>query len=164
MTVRIWAEQHAAVGAVATIFVGFSWGGWSLGSTADRMAKEQSERAVVAALAPVCADKFRALPDGEAKTIALSKVEAWKRGEEFPKDFVTLPGETYPSSALVYACSTLLLAPKSAALQWEARRGTLLGDAMTINDLPNNAMRAVFFSLAAAIVVFVGMLLLTIHS
>jgi hypothetical protein len=73
----------------------------------------QSERAVVAALAPVCADKFRALPDAAAKTIALS----WKRGEEFPKDFVTLPGETYPSSALVYACSTLLLAPKSAALQ-----------------------------------------------
>jgi hypothetical protein len=94
-----------------------SWGGWSLGSTADKMAKEQSERAVVTALAPVCADKFRALPDAEAKTIALSKVEAWKRGEEFPKDFVTLPGETYPSSALVYACSTLLLAPKSAALQ-----------------------------------------------
>jgi hypothetical protein len=108
--------QGAAVGAVATIVVGFSWGGWSLGSTADRMAKEQSERAVVAALAPVCADKFRALPDAAAKTIALSKVEAWKRGEEFPKDFVTLR-ETYPSSALVYACSTLLLAPKSAALQ-----------------------------------------------
>ena len=40
--------------------------------------------------APVCADKFRALPDAEAKTIALSKVEAWKRGEEFPKQFVTL--------------------------------------------------------------------------
>ena len=109
--------QGAAVGAVATIVVGFSWGGWSLGSTADKMAKEQSERAVVAALAPVCADKFRALPDAEAKTIALSKVEAWKRGEEFPKEFVTLPGETYPSSALAYACSTLLLAPKSAALQ-----------------------------------------------
>jgi hypothetical protein len=117
--------QGAAVGAVATIFVGFSWGGWSLGSTADRMAKDQSERAVVAALAPVCADKFRALPDAEAKTIALSKIEAWKRGEEFPKDFVTLPGETYPSSALVYACATLLLAPKSASLQWEAVRNRL---------------------------------------
>ena len=108
--------QGAAVGAVATIFVGFSWGGWSLGSTADKMAKEQSERAVVAALAPVCADKFRALPDAEAKTVALSKVEAWKRGEEFPKQFVTLPGETYPSSALVRACYALLV-PKSAALQ-----------------------------------------------
>ncbi len=109
--------QGAAVGAVATIAVGFGWGGWSLGSTADRMAKERSELAVVAALAPVCAEKFRAQPDAAAKTIALSKVEAWKRAEEFPKEFVTLPGETYPSSALVYACSTLLLTPKSAALQ-----------------------------------------------
>ena len=53
--------QGAAVGAVATIVVGFYWGGWSLGSTADKMAKEQSDLAVVAALAPVCADKFRAL-------------------------------------------------------------------------------------------------------
>ena len=109
--------QGAAVGAVATMFVGFTLGGWSLGSTADKVAKERSELAVVAALAPVCADKFRALPDAEAKKVALSKVEAWKRGEEFPKEFVTLPGETYPSSALVNACSTLLLAPKSAALQ-----------------------------------------------
>ncbi len=109
--------QGAAAGAIATIVVGFSWGGWSLGSTADKMAKERSELAVVAALAPVCADKFRSLPDAEAKKVALSKVEAWKRGEEFPKEFVTLPGETYPSSALVYACSTLLLAPKSASLK-----------------------------------------------
>jgi hypothetical protein len=34
---------------------------------------------------------------------------------------------------------------------------------VTINDLPNYVMRAVFLSLAGAIVVFVGMLLLTIH-
>ena len=109
--------QGAAVGAVATIFVGFSWGGWSLGSTADKMAKEQSERAVVAALAPVCADKFRALPDFEAKKVALSKADSWKRRDEFPAELVTLPGESYPSSALVDACSTLLLAPKSASLK-----------------------------------------------
>ena len=105
------------MGAIAVMFVGFSWGGWSLGSiTVYKMAKEQSERAVVAALAPVCADKFRALPDAEAKTIALPKVKVWKRGEEFPKEFVTLPGETYPNSVLVDGCSTLLLTPKSAAL------------------------------------------------
>ena len=67
--------QGAAAGAVATIFVGFYWGGWSLGSTAEKTAKERSELAVIAALAPVCADKFRALPDAEAKQVALSKVE-----------------------------------------------------------------------------------------
>jgi hypothetical protein len=109
--------QGAAAGAVATIVVGFYWGGWSLGSTVDKMAKERSELAVVAALAPVCVAKFRALPDAEAKQVALSKVDSWKRGDEFPKEFVTLPGQSYPSSALVDACSTLLLAPKSAELK-----------------------------------------------
>ena len=109
--------QGAAAGAVATIVVGFYWGGWSLGSTADKMAKERSELAVVAALAPVCADKFRALPDAAAKQVALSKIDSWKRRDEFPKEFVTLPGESYPNSALVDACYTLLLAPKSAALK-----------------------------------------------
>ena len=86
--------QGAAAGAVATIFVGFYWGGWSLGSTADKTAKERSELAVVAALAPVCAEKFRALPDAEAKQVALSKVNSWKRRDEIPKEFVTLPGES----------------------------------------------------------------------
>jgi hypothetical protein len=97
--------------------VGFYWGGWSLGSTTYKIAKERSELAVIAALAPVCADKFRALPDAEAKQVALSKVDSWKRRDEFPKEFVTLPGESYPSSALADACYTLLLAPKSAALK-----------------------------------------------
>ena len=109
--------QGAAAGAVATIVVGFYWGGWSLASSADKMAKQRSELAVVAALAPVCADKFRALPDAEAKKVVLSKVDLWKRRDEFPKELVTLPGDSYPSSALVDACYTLLFAPKSAALQ-----------------------------------------------
>ena len=109
--------QGAAAGAVATMVVGFYWGGWSVSSTADKMAKERSELAVVGALAPVCADKFRALPDADARKAALSKVDSWKRGDEFPKEFVTLPGETYPSSTLVDACYTLLVAPKSAELK-----------------------------------------------
>ena len=109
--------QGAAAGAVAIMFVGLYWAGWSIGSTADKMAKERSDLAVVSALAPVCADKFRALPDADAKKVALSKVDSWKRRDEFPKELVTLPGESYPSSALVDACSTLLLAPKSAALK-----------------------------------------------
>ena len=88
--------QGAAAGAVATMFVGFYWAGWSLGSTADKMAKERSDLAVVAALAPVCADKFRALPDAQAKQVALSKIDSWRRRDEFPKELVTLPGETYP--------------------------------------------------------------------
>ena len=88
--------QGAAAGAVATIVVGFSWGGWSLGSTADTMAKARSELAVVAALAPVCADKFRALPDAEAKKVALSKVELVEASGRIPQGVRDPPGWIVP--------------------------------------------------------------------
>ena len=84
--------QGAAVGAVATIFVGFYWAGWSLGSTADKTAKERSEIAVVAALAPVCADKFRALPDAAAKQVALSKVDSVEASRRNPQGVRDPPG------------------------------------------------------------------------
>jgi hypothetical protein len=109
--------QGAAAGAVATMVVGFYWAGWSLASTAEKMAKERSEHAVIAALAPVCAANFRALPNAVAKQVTLSKVDSWKRQDEFPKEFVTLPGESSPSSTLADACYTLLLAPKAAGLK-----------------------------------------------
>ena len=96
--------------------VGFSWGGWSLGSTADKMAKERSELAVVAALAPVCADKFRALPDAEAKTVSLSKAESWKRAEEVPSGARYPPGSNVPEflpceRLLRVACTEVSCAP-----------------------------------------------------
>src|SRR3977135_1973526 len=95
--------QGAAAGAVATIFVGFYWGGWSLGSTADKTAKERSDLAVVAALAPVCGATLRARPNPAPKQFALSKVASWNRREDSPKEFVPLPGESYPNSALADA-------------------------------------------------------------
>ena len=66
--------QGAAAGAIATMFVGFYWGGWSLSSTTNKIAKERSELAVIAALAPVCADKFRALPDFETNKVVCRRM------------------------------------------------------------------------------------------
>ena len=84
--------QGAAAGAVATMFVGFFWGGWSLASTADKMAKERSGLAVVAALAPVCADKFRALADFDARKTALSKIELVEASGRIPQGVRDAPG------------------------------------------------------------------------
>jgi hypothetical protein len=108
--------QGIAIGAVATIVVGFYWGGWTLGSTATKMANDRAEKAVVMALAPVCADKFAALPNAVAKKAALVKVDSWKRSEEFPKEFVTLPGESSTNSDLVEACYKLVVGQKAAKL------------------------------------------------
>lgn len=109
--------QGAAFGAIAAVAVGFYWGGWSLQSTSEKMAKTQSDAAVVTAMAPVCAEKFRAMPDAAAKQVSLAKVDSWKRRDEFPKEFVTLPGESYPNSALVDACYLILQSPKSVELK-----------------------------------------------
>src|SRR5581483_5449477 len=51
--------QGAAAGAVATLIVGFYWGGWVTGGTARDMVQRASTSAVVAALSPICVDKFQ---------------------------------------------------------------------------------------------------------
>jgi hypothetical protein len=53
----IWG---AVIGAAAISVVGFSSLGWTLGGTAERMAQERSQTAVVAVLAPICVEKFTA--------------------------------------------------------------------------------------------------------
>jgi hypothetical protein len=83
--------------------------------TAEKVANEKVSKAVVAVLAPICADKFRAMPDYAATHAALTKADSWKRSDQFPKELVTLPGESYPSSGLVDACYTLLQASKTSA-------------------------------------------------
>jgi hypothetical protein len=42
------------VGAVGAMIVGFSWGGWVTGGTANKLASDRAEMAVVAAYTPVC--------------------------------------------------------------------------------------------------------------
>jgi len=51
--------QGAAVGAVATLFIGFYWGGWVTGGTAKEMVQRSTTTALVSALAPICVDKFQ---------------------------------------------------------------------------------------------------------
>jgi hypothetical protein len=62
--------QGAAVGAFATLGIGFSWGGWMLGSTAKTLADSTANSAVVAAIAPICVPTQRRRcqqPDGAEK-------------------------------------------------------------------------------------------------
>ena len=42
--------QGAAVGVLATLVIGFGWGGWMLGSTAKTLADSTANSAVVAAI------------------------------------------------------------------------------------------------------------------
>ena len=111
--------QGIAVGAVLTVAAGFNWFGpgfgWATGGTVDRIANKRAETAVIAILAPICAEKFLAQPDVAARKAAFAKIESWKRRDELPKETVTLPGTSYPNSDLVDACSADILKPEVAA-------------------------------------------------
>ena len=50
--------QGLAVGAIGTMVIGFNWGGWNIGSTVEQKVETAGVSAMVAALAPICADKF----------------------------------------------------------------------------------------------------------
>ena len=109
------------VGGVIVGMVLLSYGfGFMSRTTAEKLANTSSERAVIAVLAPVCADKFRALPDVTARTTTLiaDKDNSYKMREAFPEAFITLPGKSYPDSDLTAACAGLVLAPpKTASLK-----------------------------------------------
>jgi hypothetical protein len=66
--------QGATAGAVVAMIVGFNWGGWTLGSTVEKVAKERADTAVVAALAPICVHQFRQAANATASLTELSKI------------------------------------------------------------------------------------------
>ncbi len=66
--------QGMAIGAVATMFIGFYWGGWVTGGTAWKIAQQDAKNAVVASLAPICVDKFQRAENAPDKLIELNKI------------------------------------------------------------------------------------------
>lgn len=98
-------------GAIALAIVGFKWGGWVTGGTADADAKQRANTAVVAALAPVCVERFQHATGASDNLVALKKVESWSQGDFVEKGgWATTPGSNPPEqvSAVAKACAVLL--------------------------------------------------------
>ena len=105
----IWG---AVIGAAAISVVGFSSLGWTLGSTAERMAKERAQTAVVDVLAPICVEKFQRQTDAATKLIEFKKVSSWDRRSFIEKGgWATMAGTDAPNSAVVTACAERLVGP-----------------------------------------------------
>jgi hypothetical protein len=71
---KSWIKPGAwgvVVGSALTMVLGFNWGGWTTGGTADRIAMERSTAAVTAALVPVCLEKSKTDPAVAKKIGAL---------------------------------------------------------------------------------------------
>ena len=98
----------ALAGCLATVVIGFTWGGWTLESTAKRMAEKTATVAVMAVLAPMCAEKFREDADASANMIELRKVNSWLQDSYIEKGgWATFPGIASPFG-VGRACATAL--------------------------------------------------------
>jgi hypothetical protein len=105
--------QGAVAGSVLTMALGFGWAGWTLGSTAEHRAELSATNAVVAALAPICADKFRQAGDSQAKLVALKATDSWQQDTFVAKGgWATFPGSKEPADGVAAACANILTATK----------------------------------------------------
>jgi len=110
-----WGEARAtkkvvfwfAVAAVVlTLIVGFNWGGWVTGGTAQAMAKD----AVVQRLAAVCVAQFDQNPGKDQKLAELKDISTWQRRAYVEKQgWATMPGEEKPDSKVADECAKLLM-------------------------------------------------------
>jgi len=100
--------QGAAGGAVVAMIVGFTWGGWTLQSKAQKLADEKAETAVVAVLTPICVDKFEHAADAKTTLAALKAEDSWKRDNFISKGgWATFPGNA-PNRDVAEACAKIL--------------------------------------------------------
>ena len=101
--------QGAAVGVVATLAIGFGWGGWMLGSTAKTLADSTASSAVVAAIAPICVDQFKRSADAGVNLTALKKTDSWQQAAYVEKGgWTVMPGSKATGSGVPQACAALL--------------------------------------------------------
>jgi hypothetical protein len=103
--------QGACLGALATVLIGFNWGGWTRESTSREMSARNVSAALVAVLAPMCVDRFRQGANGAINMAEFKKVNSWMQDSYIQKGgWATFPGMDSPDLAVARACANLLAA------------------------------------------------------
>ena len=96
----------AVAAVVLTLIVGFNWGGWVTGGTAQAMAKD----AVVQRLASVCVAQFDQDPGNQQKLSELKAKSSYQRDDYvLEQGWATLPGDQKPDSKVADECAKLLM-------------------------------------------------------
>jgi hypothetical protein len=102
------------VGAVGIMILGFAWGGWVLGSTAERMAKDHADSAVTAVLVPICVDRFMGQADAAVKLAEFQRSASWQQSQVIEKGgWATATGSKDPNTAVARVCAQQLANSKT---------------------------------------------------
>jgi len=102
------------VGALGIMIIGFSWGGWVLGSTAESMAKERADGAVTAVLVPICVERFMGQAEAAAKLAEFQRSAGWQQSQLIEKGgWATATGSKDPNAAVARVCAQQLANSKT---------------------------------------------------
>ena len=122
---RRWANYRASKAVVvwacagsvlATLIVGFGWGGWVKGGTAQEMATKAAADARAELAAAVCIHQFAKGTMATSQLALLQGVESWKRDSFIEEGgWVTLPGVERPVAGAANLCAQQLLDAKLPA-------------------------------------------------
>ena len=94
---------------VATIVLGFGWGGWTTGGKARYAADGMVSDALAKRLAPICVVQFKADPNGTQKLKELNEISSYEKGDYVKKQgWATIAGEEGPNSRVADECVKLL--------------------------------------------------------
>jgi alpha/beta superfamily hydrolase len=102
--------KGAAAGAVALAIVGFVWGGWVTGGTAEKLASGRADQAFVSALTPICVAQFQKSADAQANLATLKQTKSWEQSDYVGKGgWATMPGSSDgPNRQVATACAEAL--------------------------------------------------------
>lgn len=91
--------------------VGFSWGGWVTGNTAQKMVDSASVAAVTAAMTPYCVERSKSDPRAVEILAELKAAQGYSRRGVIEKaGWATPIGAEEPDSELAKACEVALAA------------------------------------------------------
>lgn len=95
----------AVIGAVFVGVVGFTWGGWVTGGTANDRAMAMSRDDVVASMVPVCLDMARSDPSRADKMETIRAASTYQRRDALmTAGWATMPGTDAPNRDIAQAC------------------------------------------------------------
>jgi hypothetical protein len=102
------------VGTIGIMILGFAWGGWVLGSTAERMAKDRADGAVTAVLVPICVERFMGQADAAAQLAAFQNTVSWRQSQLLEQGgWATATGSNSPNTAVARMCAQQLVNHKT---------------------------------------------------
>lgn len=108
-----WTEPAlygAVAGAAALAIIGFSWGGWVTGSSAQKRADNASSAAIVAVMTPYCIAQSKSDPNSAAVLTEMKAASRYQRSGIVEKaGWATPLGTDKPNSAVAKACEIELM-------------------------------------------------------